>query len=85
MNYTYYPGIVLSFMLMAAGAICFWAVRASVSGLDIRAVGVILMVIGLMGLALTIVSWASLFPNPRPRQDIQEEHHDPGHPGPTSI
>ncbi len=82
MNYTYYPSIGLSLLLVAVGAVCYWAVRASaISGVDIRAVGIILMVIGLLGLVLSLLFWASFFPYPR--RGSRED--DPGHPGPTSI
>lgn len=54
--------IGLSLVLMAVGAILYWAVNATVSGLDIRVVGVILMVIGLLGLVLSMLFWASFAP-----------------------
>ncbi|MCK9486311.1 MAG: DUF6458 family protein [Dehalococcoidia bacterium] len=52
--------IGISLILIAVGAILTWAVTATVSGLDVTAVGVILMVVGLVGLVLalfTTVSW----------------------------
>ena len=42
-------GIGVSLILIAAGAILTWAVNATVSGVDINAVGVILMVVGAIG------------------------------------
>ncbi len=42
----------LSLLAIAIGAILRFAVRASVSGISIGAVGVILMVVGAVGLAL---------------------------------
>lgn len=54
--------IGLSLVLMAVGAILYWAVNATVSGLDIRVVGVIFMVIGLLGLVLSMLFWASFAP-----------------------
>lgn len=54
--------IGLSLMLMAVGAILTWAVEATASGIDIKVVGVILMVIGTIGLALTLLFWASFAP-----------------------
>lgn len=47
--------IGLSLILLAAGAILTWAVTATVSGVDIRVVGVILMVVGAIGLLLSLV------------------------------
>ncbi len=66
--------IGLSLVLMAVGAILYWAVNTTVSGLDIRVVGIILMVIGLMGLVLSLLFWASFAPFAR-RDD--RERHDP--------
>jgi hypothetical protein len=52
-------GLGFSLFLIAAGAILTWAVNATVSGVDINAVGVILMVVGLVGLVLSLVFWSS--------------------------
>ncbi len=48
-------GIGVSIFLLALGAILTFAVDASVSGLDISVVGVILMVSGAIGLLLTML------------------------------
>jgi len=52
-------GIGVSLVLIAVGAILTWAVETSVSGLDVNAVGVILMVVGLIGLALSLAFWTT--------------------------
>jgi len=52
-------GVGVSLILIAAGAILTWAVNATVSGVDINAVGVILMVVGAIGLLLSLVFWSS--------------------------
>jgi len=52
-------GIGVSLILIAAGAILTWAVNATVSGIDINTVGVILMVVGLVGLVLSLMFWSS--------------------------
>ena len=52
-------GIGVSLILIAAGAILTWAVNATVSGVNIHAVGVILMVVGVVGLLLSFVFWSS--------------------------
>jgi len=52
-------GIGVSLILIAVGAILTWAVNATVSGLDINTVGVILMVVGLAGLILSLLFWSS--------------------------
>lgn len=43
-------GLGISIFLLAAGAILTWAVSAEVSGVDVNAVGVILMIVGIVGL-----------------------------------
>ena len=52
-------GIGLSLILIAVGAILTWAVETSVSGLDVNAVGVILMIVGLVGLVLSLAFWST--------------------------
>jgi hypothetical protein len=52
-------GISVSILLAAAGAILLWAVNAEVSGVDLDAVGVILLVVGIIGVALSLVFWSS--------------------------
>jgi hypothetical protein len=52
-------GIAVSLILIAAGAILTWAVNAEVEGLDVTAVGVILLVVGLLGLVLSLIFWSS--------------------------
>jgi hypothetical protein len=52
-------GVGVSLILVAAGAILTWAVNATVSGVDINTVGVILMVVGAIGLVLSLMFWSS--------------------------
>jgi hypothetical protein len=52
-------GIGVSLILIAVGAILTWAVSASVSGVDINAIGVILMIVGAVGLLLSLIFWGS--------------------------
>jgi hypothetical protein len=52
-------GISVSLILIAAGAVLTWALETEVSGLDINTVGVILMVVGIVGLLLSLVFWSS--------------------------
>ena len=54
-------GIGTSIFLIALGAILKFAVTAEVSGIEIATVGVILMVVGVIGLLLSILAmtmWA---------------------------
>lgn len=52
-------GIAVSLLLIAFGAILTWAVNKEPSGLDLDAVGVILMIVGLVGFGLSLVWWQS--------------------------
>lgn len=52
-------GLGVSLFLIAVGAILTWAVNATVSGIDVTAVGVILLVVGAAGLLLSLVFWSS--------------------------
>jgi hypothetical protein len=52
-------GVGVSLILIAAGAILTWAVTATVSGVDINTIGVILLVVGAIGLVLSLMFWSS--------------------------
>jgi hypothetical protein len=52
-------GISLSLLLAAAGAALIWAVNATVSGINIHTVGVILLIVGLVGFATSLFFWSS--------------------------
>jgi hypothetical protein len=43
-----------SLALIAIGAILKWAITAHVSGVNLGAIGIILMVVGIIGLVLTV-------------------------------
>jgi hypothetical protein len=51
-------GIGTSILLIAVGAILKFAVHTSISGVSIQTIGVILMVVGVLGLILSLV-WMS--------------------------
>jgi len=52
-------GIGVSLILVAAGAILTWAVDATVSGVSIHTIGVILLIVGIVGLLLSLMFWSS--------------------------
>ena len=52
-------GISLSILLLAVGAVLRGPSSAEVSGIDITAVGVILVVVGVIGLFVSLVFWSS--------------------------
>ena len=55
-------GIGVSLLLIAIGAILTWAVSADVSGVDLNTVGVILMIVGAIGLLMSMLFWSSFAP-----------------------
>jgi hypothetical protein len=52
-------GIGVSLLLIAAGAILAWGVTGHVNGLDIQTIGVIVLIVGIVGLILTMIFWQS--------------------------
>ena len=52
-------GIGVSILLIAVGAILIWGVTGEVSGFDVDAIGVILLVVGALGLLLSMIFWSS--------------------------
>lgn len=52
-------GISVSLLLAAGGAVLIWAVDATVSGLNIHTVGVILLIVGVVGLMISLFFWSS--------------------------
>lgn len=52
-------GIGVSLFLIAIGAILVFAVEAEVAGVDITAVGWILLIVGAIGALLSIMFWSS--------------------------
>ena len=67
-------GIGVSLVLIAIGAILKWGVADQVSGVAFGTIGVILMVVGAVGLVLSLVFWG---PWPRRlvrREQVRDEH-----------
>ena len=52
-------GVGVSILLIAAGAILTWAVTATVSGVSIHTIGVILLIVGIIGLVISMIFWSS--------------------------
>ena len=59
----------ISLFFLAVGAILTFAVQTTVRGVDLDTIGVILMVIGLLGMLLSLVLWDSWTPRPYRRDD----------------
>lgn len=52
-------GIVVSLLMIAAGAIMRFAVTVKGSGFNVGTAGMVLMVVGALGAVLSIAFWAS--------------------------
>ena len=52
-------GIGVGILLIAVGAILTFAVHATVNGINIQTVGVILMIVGIIGFFLSLAFWSS--------------------------
>ena len=54
-------GIGTSLLLIAIGAVLAFAVHLQTTGLDLNAVGVILMIVGLVGLVFSMIALEGMF------------------------
>jgi uncharacterized protein DUF6458 len=61
-------GIGTSIFLIAVGAILYFAVETSVSGIDIATVGLILMIVGIIGLVISLF-WMTVWADRRRGRD----------------
>jgi hypothetical protein len=52
-------GLGVSLLLIAVGAILIWGLQSDVAGISEDAIGVILIVIGALGIILSMVFWSS--------------------------
>ncbi len=52
-------GLGVGILLAAVGAVLAFAVNATVSGINIHAVGWILLIVGIVGIALSMIFWSS--------------------------
>jgi hypothetical protein len=52
-------GLVISLILIAVGAILIWGVNAESTDFNVDAIGVILMVVGLVAFVLSLLLWRS--------------------------
>jgi hypothetical protein len=67
-----------SIFLIAVGAILRYAVTATVSGISIQTIGLILMIAGIAGLVLSLLymlAWG-------PRRTVARDPADPNYPNP---
>jgi Trk-type K+ transport system membrane component len=67
-------GIGVSIFLIAVGAILAFAVNVQTQGFNLNVVGIILMIVGGLGLLLSLLFWSSM-PWSRREETIIENHH----------
>jgi hypothetical protein len=73
-------GLGVSLLLIAGGAILIWGLQSDVAGISEDAIGVILIVIGALGLILSMLFWSSWGGSGRGRRrnyygDVREGTH----------
>ena len=54
-------GLGLSLILIAAGAIINWGIDATVNGVNLNAIGWILIAVGAVGALLSLMFWSSFW------------------------
>ncbi len=73
-------GIGVSIFLIAVGAILAFAVNVSSGGIDVNTIGVILMVVGVIGLAVTMLilngGTGGWYGGPRRRTVVEDAYVD---------
>ena len=52
-------GTGVSLILITVGAVLAWAVHVSTSGFNVHTIGYILLVVGIVGLVLSLIFWSS--------------------------
>jgi hypothetical protein len=70
-------GLGVSIFLIAVGAILAWAVNFSSGAVDINMVGVILLIVGAIGLLLSLIFWSSWGGFGGYRRETVVRHDDP--------
>ena len=64
-----------SLLLIAVGAILRYAVTATVSGIDLHVVGLVLMIVGVVGLVLSLL-WVGVWAGRREAPPVEREVRD---------
>jgi Domain of unknown function (DUF6458) len=71
-------GIGVSILLIAAGAVLAFAVHVSTSGFNLHTIGWILMIVGAIGVLLSLIFWSSWGgvggPAARRREVVREDY-----------
>lgn len=73
------PGIGVSILLIAVGAILKFAVSVTGHGFNIQTIGLILIIVGAIGLVLSLAFFGvGSFGGMRSRTEVVDEYDDPG-------
>lgn len=65
-----------SLLLIAAGAVLRYAVTATTSGIDLHVVGLVLMIVGIVGLVLSLL-WIGVWSRSRTERPAEEVVREP--------
>jgi predicted anti-sigma-YlaC factor YlaD len=76
-------GLGVGIFLAAAGAVLAFAVDDNVSGVNIHTIGWILLIVGIIGIVLSMIFWSSWAGPGYFGQRRQTTYVDEGPPGPT--
>jgi len=77
-------GLGTSLFLIAVGAVLRWAVSASTSGINLHTVGLIVLIVGLVGLAISLF-WMLAWNDRERRADrLEVERRGGGYPPPRA-
>jgi hypothetical protein len=68
-------GIGTSLFLIAVGAILYFAVNADIRGLEISTIGIILMVIGVLGLLISLYLLSTARRRPADRTVVRDREY----------
>ena len=73
-------GIGVSILLIAVGAVLAFAVHVSTSGFNIHTIGWILLIVGAIGVLLSLIFWSSWggagAPGGRRREVVRDDYVD---------
>ena len=70
-------GIGLSIFLVAIGAVLTFALEREAEGINLDTVGIVLMVVGALGLVVSMLFWSSWGPyNRSAREDVVVREHE---------
>ena len=74
-------GLGVGLILAAVGAVLAFAVNATVSGVDIHTIGWILLIVGIIGILLSLIFWSS-WAGPGYFSSRRRTYYDEGPAGP---